>query len=55
MCADFNTELDQGKRLALALAIHLRQMSAGKAIIPVFIEDEKYEITVEHIAVTPNS
>lgn len=53
MCEELNLEenLEEGKRHALALAEHMREMGAQKATIPVFIEDEEYEITVSHIPV----
>jgi hypothetical protein len=51
MCEELKEKRDEGKRLARQLAEHLRTMRAAWAEIPIFIDDEEYRITVEHVPV----
>jgi hypothetical protein len=53
VCEDLKEELDHGKQLAIWLVHHLRDMGAGSATIPVYIQDEEYTVTVTHKPVTP--
>jgi len=49
MCDDTNNELDDGEKLAYDLAVHLTNMGAAKATIPVEFEGQPYLITVERV------
>lgn len=55
MSDETDGQLEEGKRIATALAAHLIEMGAKKATIPVFIQDEKYEVVVAHVPVTNDS
>jgi len=47
MCDDTDNELDEGEKLAFDLAVHLTNMGAAKAAIPVELEGQQYLVTVE--------
>lgn len=53
MCEELTEELYEGKHLARSLAYHLISMGAARVEMPVFVEDEEYRITVEHVPVDP--
>jgi hypothetical protein len=55
MCEELNEELDNGGRLARELVNHMLAMGADKGTIPVFVNDERYEVTVAHIPVKPDA
>ena len=49
---DLNAELDEGMKAALTLARHLRAMRAQSAILPIYLDETEYEVTVKVIGPT---
>ncbi len=52
MCNDeLTAELAGGKRLATALVEHLIRMGAAAGTVPVWVEDQRYEVEVRIVPV----
>lgn len=47
-----NEDLDERNAAAKALAEHLIESGAAMCVVPVIINDEKFEITVKRIPVS---
>ena len=54
MCKELEEQLEHGSNLAKQLVEHMRyEMNADAGMIPVFLEDERYEISIKHVPVKP--
>lgn len=53
MCQELQDALDNGNHHAVELARHLIEMGAAAATLPVWIDDERYEVVVKHVPVKP--
>lgn len=55
MCDELHAELESGQATARDLVQHLLRMNAASLTVPVIVADEKYEVSVKHVPVTPET